>query len=92
VIYDDEDVAFRRAESIRLQGKWWPGVIRHRDGTFELTYDPLDEVAPDLPSAPNSELGWERNLQHTQREPDASHGRAPREAATPFLVMNRMLP
>jgi hypothetical protein len=59
VIYTTEDDAFLRAEAIRLRGKWWPGVIRHRDGTFTLTYDPLDQVAPDLPSAPYSELGWE---------------------------------
>jgi hypothetical protein len=45
MIYPTEEAAFRRAETVRLQGKWWPGVIRHRDGTFELTYDPLDDAA-----------------------------------------------
>jgi hypothetical protein len=44
VIYTTEEQAFRRAETVRLQGKWWPGVIRHRDGTFELTYDPLEDA------------------------------------------------
>ena len=48
VTYATEEAAFRHAETIRLQGKWWPGVIRHRDGTFELTYDPTEVGAPDL--------------------------------------------
>ena len=43
--YATEEQAFRRAETIRLHGKWWPGVIRHRDGTFELTYDPLHDAS-----------------------------------------------
>jgi hypothetical protein len=73
VIYTTEEQAFRRAETVRLQGKWWPGVIRHRDGTFELTYDPADQVAPDLPSAPYSELGWEHG-KPVQREPSDRGG------------------
>ena len=73
MIYNDEDAAFRRAEAVRLQGKWWPGVIRHRDGTFTLTYDPLDQPAPDLPSAPNSELGWE-HVRPVQRQPSDMGG------------------
>jgi hypothetical protein len=79
VIYDDEEKAFLRAEAVRLQGKWWPGVIRHRDGTFTLTYDPLDDAGalPDMPSAPFSELGIEQRYR-SQHEPRGSlrdHGR-----------------
>ena len=48
--YATEEAAFRRAETIRLHGKWWPGVIRHRDGTFTLTYDPAEEAAAVLPA------------------------------------------
>lgn len=48
--YATEEQAFRRAETIRLHGKWWPGVIRHRDGTFTLTYDPAEEAAAVLPA------------------------------------------
>lgn len=38
--YTSEDAALRRVEALRKDGVW-PGVRRHRDGTFSLTYDPV---------------------------------------------------
>lgn len=37
--YKTEEQAFDRVNSLRLYGIW-PGVVRYRDGTFGLTYDP----------------------------------------------------
>lgn len=37
--YATEERAFARVETLKHSGIW-PGVIRHGDGTFDLTYDP----------------------------------------------------
>jgi hypothetical protein len=96
VIYgDDEDKAFRRVETLKKSGMW-PGVRRAGTGCV-VTFDPdeLGEPAPDLPSAPQSELGWERGT-HRQHEPAGSrreHGRP--EAGPPLVTdagIERVLP
>jgi hypothetical protein len=93
VIYGSEEQAFRRVETLKQRGVW-PGVRYRADGAFEVTYDPdvLGEPTPDLPSAPQSELGWERNQQHTQREPRASDRTHAYPAKSKPLVMERRLP
>jgi hypothetical protein len=89
VIYPTEEAAFLRAEAIRLRGKWWPGVIRHRDGTFELTYNPLNEVAPDLPAG--RDMGSEgRQGGRAQRAPDASPRREQFEKSPTKVIMAGM--
>jgi hypothetical protein len=95
VIYGSEEQAFRRVEGLKQRGVW-PGV-RRVFGGWELTYDPADlgEPPPDLPSAPNSELGWERR--RTQREPGPSTTARHRPdgntwAAAPPVGVDRRLP
>jgi len=39
--YPDEYRAFTRVEVLRRAGIW-PGVIRHADGSCDLTFDPKD--------------------------------------------------
>jgi len=41
--YPDEAGAQRRVEQLQHAGRW-PGIIRHPDGTCDLTWDP-----PDIP-------------------------------------------
>jgi len=86
VIYTTEEQAFRRVETLKKQGRC-PGV-RRAPGGWELTSDPDDagEVPPDLPSAPQSELGQERNQQHTQREPRADRPHAYPVKSKPLVV------
>lgn len=91
MIYGSEEQAFRRVETLKQRGVW-PGV-RRVFGGWELTYDPADlsEPVPDLPSAPNSELGWERR--HTQRSPQPSRGNLTKAPRTPSPMPGvRMLP
>jgi hypothetical protein len=38
--YQSEEAAFERVDSLRQYGIW-PGVVRYRDGSFGLTYDPM---------------------------------------------------
>jgi hypothetical protein len=95
MIYPTEEAAFRRVETLKKQGRC-PGV-RRVEGGWELTSDPdmAGEPAPDLPSAPQSELGWERGT-HRQHEPAGSrreHGRP--EAGPPLVTdagIERVLP
>ena len=90
MIYDDEDKAFRRVETLKKSGMW-PGVRRAGTGRVTVTFDPDDagEVPPDLPSAPNSELGWERD-RRDQRQPDASHAPAYAPKSAPVGVQRRL--
>jgi hypothetical protein len=37
--YATEEAAIRRVEALKKAGHW-PGIIRHRDGTCDLTWDP----------------------------------------------------
>lgn len=37
--YSSEEAAFERVNSLKSYGIW-PGVVRYRDGSFGLTYDP----------------------------------------------------
>jgi hypothetical protein len=95
VIYDDEDKALRRVETLKKSGMW-PGVRRAGTGRV-VTFDPddLGEIPPDLPSAPQSELGQERNQQHTQREPRADQVHAYPAKSGPLVVqagIERVLP
>ena len=39
--YADEYRAFARVEALRRTGTW-PGVIRHADGSCDLTFDPQE--------------------------------------------------
>jgi hypothetical protein len=86
-VYDDEEKAFRRVETMKKSGMW-PGVRRAGTGCV-VTFDPDDEPVPDLPSAPNSELGWERD-RRDQREPDASRASAYPPKSAPAGVQRRL--
>lgn len=37
--YASEADAYRRVDALKKEGRW-PGVIRHTDGTADLTWDP----------------------------------------------------
>jgi len=39
--YPDETRAFQRVDILRRAGIW-PGVLRHADGSCDLTFDPKD--------------------------------------------------
>lgn len=41
--YATEERALTRVDVLKRSGIW-PGVIRHRDGTFGITFDPQDPI------------------------------------------------